>query len=116
MALIPVAGIGGGVDAISMYRSMPGVGAPTGTQPAGAAATAGTSGQSFSSMIADKIGSVVESQNQGSVAAQALATGTATDVSAATITVEKAAISLQLAAAFRNKAVEAYQDVMRMQV
>ena len=34
----------------------------------------------------------------------------------ATIAVQKAAIALQLVAAFRNKAIEAYQDVMRMQV
>jgi flagellar hook-basal body complex protein FliE len=116
MAMLPIAGVGPGVDALSLYRSMAGVGAPTGTQPAGPASTAGTTPQSFSAMIADKIGGVVDLQNQGAVAGQALATGTATDVSAATITVEKAAISLQLAAAFRNKAVEAYQDVMRMQI
>ena len=106
MALIPISGVG--VDAISLYRSMPGVGAPAGTT--------GPTGPSFASMIADKLGSVAEIQNQGAVAGQALATGTATDVSAATIAVEKAAISLQLVAAFRNKALEAYQDVMRMQI
>jgi flagellar hook-basal body complex protein FliE len=55
-------------------------------------------------------------QDTGAKAAQALATGTATDISAATVAVEKAAIALQLTAAFRNKAVEAYQDVMRMQI
>ena len=54
--------------------------------------------------------------NAGAQASQALATGTATDISAATVAVEKAAIALQLTAAFRNKAVEAYQDVMRMQI
>ncbi len=102
---------GVGVDAIQLYRSMPQVAGSPATSPA----TEPTA-TSFGDLIASKLQGAVDLQNQGSQAAQALATGTATDVSAATIAVEKAAIALQLTAAFRNKAIEAYQDVMRMQI
>lgn len=107
---MPIAPIGGvGVDAISLYRSIPSVG---GTTPPGATPPA----QGFGDLIASKLQGAVELQDTGAKQAQALATGTATDISAATVAVEKAAIALQLTAAFRNKAVEAYQDVMRMQI
>ena len=38
------------------------------------------------------------------------------DLAGATVAVEKASIAIDLVAAIRNKAVDAYQDVMRMQV
>ena len=107
MAVGPIAGVG--IDAIQFYRSLPSVGGP--------AAVGETPGaQSFGALIADKLQASAAIQGQGAQAAQALATGQANDISAATIAVEKAAIALQLTAAFRNKAVEAYQDVMRMQI
>jgi len=109
MALAPISAVG--VDPLQLYRSLPSVG---GADPS--SGVAGTGAQGFSAMLADKLGSAVELQNQGEAAAQALATGQTNDVSAATIAVEKAAVSMQLVAGVRNKAIEAYQDVMRMQV
>jgi flagellar hook-basal body complex protein FliE len=107
MAIAPIGGVG--IDALQFYKSLPSVGGAT--APGAPAPT-----QGFGELIASKLGGAVEMQNQGAKASQALATGTATDISAATVAVEKAAIALQLTAAFRNKAVEAYQDVMRMQI
>jgi flagellar hook-basal body complex protein FliE len=116
-----IGAIGGiGIDPIALYRSMPqyqgldAVGAGDATQAAGGAH--GASPADFKDLIADKLQSAIELQGQGEAAALSLATGTASDISAATIAVQKAAISLQTVAAFRNKAIEAYQDVMRMQV
>jgi flagellar hook-basal body complex protein FliE len=111
MAMLPVSGVGGSIDAISFYRSAVPIGS---TGSIGGAAAAGP--QSFAEMISSQLSGAVDLQAQGAQASQALATGTASDVSAATISVEKAAVSLQLVGAFRNKAVEAYQDVMRMQI
>ncbi len=111
MAAFPITGVG--IDAISLYRSLGAAGAGPATGAAGAA-TPGS--PSFAQMISSQISGAVDLQNQGAQASQALATGTASDVSAATIAVEKAAVSLQLVGAFRNKALEAYQDVMRMQI
>ena len=105
--IAPIGGVG--VDAISLYRALPSVGGASSTE---AAPTA----KGFGDLIASKLQGAVELQDTGAKASQALATGTATDISAATVAVEKAAIALQLTAAFRNKAVEAYQDVMRMQI
>jgi flagellar hook-basal body complex protein FliE len=109
MAVSPISGVG--IDAIQFYRSQPQIaGAPASDSAAGPSPT------SFGDMIASKLQGAIDLQNQGDQAAQALATGTATDVSAATVAVEKAAIAIQLTAAFRNKAIDAYQDVMRMQI
>ena len=108
---------------MALYRSMPqfqGLGAVgEAGDAAGAGAAAGTQGSgaaSFKDFVADKLQGAMEMQGEGNQAALSLATGTATDISAATIAVQKAAISLQTVAAFRNKAIEAYQDIMRMQV
>ncbi len=119
--MAPIGAIGGvGVDPIALYRSMPqyqGLDAIGGGDAAKAAGGAqGASGAGFKDLIADKLQSAIEMQGQGEQAALSLATGQASDISAATIAVQKAAISLQTVAAFRNKALEAYQDVMRMQV
>ncbi len=119
-----IGGIGGvGVDPIALYRSMPqyqGMGAVG--EAGDAAGAAGTRARRARAPRASRTWwpassrARCEMQAEGSMAAQSLATGTATDISAATIAVQKAAISLQTVAAFRNKAIEAYQDVMRMQV
>jgi flagellar hook-basal body complex protein FliE len=114
MPIDPISMAGGG-DPLAIYRQLTGV-----SSPAAAGATpsvGGASGaQGFGAMLTDKLQGVVDLQNQGATAAQSLATGQATDVSAATIAVEKASISLQLVGAMRNKAIDAYQDIMRMQV
>jgi flagellar hook-basal body complex protein FliE len=116
--MAPIAPIGAaGVDALALYRSMPQLQGVDPTGGAGAAGSAqGAAGTGFKDLIADKLGSAIELQGQGQAAALSLATGQATDISQATIAVQKAAIALQTVAAFRNKAIEAYQDVMRMQV
>jgi len=118
--MAPVGGIGGvGVDPIALYRSMPqyqGLESIGGDATKAAGGAQGASGAGFKDLIADKLQSAIELQGQGEQAALSLATGQASDISAATIAVQKAAISLQTVAAFRNKALEAYQDVMRMQV
>ena len=47
---------------------------------------------------------------------KALAAGQVEDISQVVVAAEKADIALQLTLAVRNKAVEAYQEIMRMQV
>lgn len=108
-----------GVDALALYRQLPqyapleAASRPGGVDAVGAARSGS---DAFGAMITEKLGAAVELQHGGAAAAQALATGQAEDISAATIAVQKANISLQLVGALRNKALEAYQDVMRMQV
>jgi flagellar hook-basal body complex protein FliE len=73
-------------------------------------------GAGFGEALANELGKLDGLQQQASSASQALATGQATDVSAVVMQVEQASLALQLAAQVRNKAVDAYQELFRMQV
>jgi flagellar hook-basal body complex protein FliE len=73
-------------------------------------------GDDFGNLLADQIGKLADMQAEGAQQAQALATGQAQDVSEVVMAVERASLSLSLAATVRNKAVEAYQEIFRMQV
>jgi flagellar hook-basal body complex protein FliE len=117
MPIDPISMAGGG-DPLAIYRQLTGVSSPDAAGAAGTTSSLGgaSGAQGFGAMLTDKLQGVVDLQNQGAAAAQALATGQATDVSAATVSVEKASIALQLVGAMRNKAIDAYQDIMRMQV
>jgi flagellar hook-basal body complex protein FliE len=86
--------------------------APTGASAAGAA----QGPSSFGAMLAQKIGEVSDLQTQADQAAQAVATGQSSDLAGASVATEKAAIAIELATGIRNKIVDAYQEVMRMQV
>jgi flagellar hook-basal body complex protein FliE len=92
--------------------------APTAATVPGAniAAPTGPGGVSFQGMLADKLSSVSDLQVQANAASQAVASGSSSDLAGATVAVEKASIAMELTSAIRNKAVEAYQDIMRMQV
>jgi len=84
-----------------------------GTQPA---AQAPATGGGFGSMLSNSIQSLTDSQNEAAGAAQALATGQATDPTAVVMAVERAQLAMQLASQIRTKAVEAAQDIFHTQV
>jgi flagellar hook-basal body complex protein FliE len=75
-----------------------------------------TGGDGFGHMLAEQIGKLADTQVEGAQQAQQLATGKAQDVSEVVMAVERASLSLQVAAQVRNKALEAYQEIFRMQV
>jgi flagellar hook-basal body complex protein FliE len=75
-----------------------------------------TGATSFANLLKDKLSSTVQLQQDAANASEAVATGRSDDLTGATIAVEKASIAIELVSAIRNKAVEAYQDVMRMQI
>jgi flagellar hook-basal body complex protein FliE len=76
----------------------------------------GGGGAGFAQLLTQKLSSVVDLQHEADSASQAVATGKSSDLAGATVAVEKASIAIDLVSAIRNKAVDAYQDVMRMQV
>jgi len=84
----------------------------TGIQPA----EKKTVGTNFSDLLMKEIEKVNTQQFESDKMTEALATGKAPDIHTVMITAEKASVSLQLAMQIRNKAVEAYQEVMRMQM
>lgn len=82
--------------------------APTLSQPAGA--KTGASGfQGGLDAVSKSIGAADSATAQ-------VATGGATDLHAVTIAATKAQLGVSMTVALRNKAVEAYQEIMRMSV
>lgn len=70
----------------------------------------------FGEFLRDALNNVNNLQNEAKQASLNLAAGKIQDVAEVTIASEKAAVALQLTMQVRNKVVEAYQEVMRMQV
>ena len=97
---------------ISAISSVAGVNPVAST--AGTAATSGPN-TDFAGMLSKGLEGVQASQtNAGNLAVQ-VANGTLTDPAQYTMAATEASLGLQLTMAIRNKAVEAFQEIMRMQ-
>ena len=81
-------------------------------RPAGGTSPAG----GFDKVIGDMVAQVNSSQLSADRAIQSLATGEAKGLHEVMIAVEKASVSFQFLAQVKTKAVEAYQEIMRMPV
>src|SRR5262245_21662852 len=73
-------------------------------------------GSSFGAMLGNSLSSLAATQTEAAGAAQALASGQATDPTAVVMAVERAQLAMQLASQIRTKAVEAAQDIFHTQV
>jgi len=73
-------------------------------------------GNKFGEMLKTSIAEVNQSQVAADRAAEQIAAGETKNLHGAMIKLEEADISLRLMVQVRNKAVEAYQEIMRMQV
>ncbi|MEC1263496.1 flagellar hook-basal body complex protein FliE [Bacillus subtilis] len=71
---------------------------------------------SFSELLKNSISSLNESQVASDNMTNALAAGKDVNLDEVMIAAQQASISLTAATEFRNKAVEAYQEIMRMQM
>lgn len=69
----------------------------------------------FSDLLTDAVGQVSQLEDQAHIAVTGLMTGSGVDVHQAMIATEKASMAFELALAVRNKAVQAYQQVIGMQ-
>lgn len=83
--------------------------------PLGVVPGAKPAAEPFANLISDAIGDVNSLQQQAGNAVRGLITGSGVDVHQAMIATEKASMSFELALAVRNKAVQAYQQVMGLQ-
>lgn len=72
--------------------------------------------QKFSDFITSTINQVNESQAEGDLAIQKLNSGEAQNLHDVMISVEQADISLRMLVQIRNKAIQAYEEIMRMQI
>lgn len=72
--------------------------------------------KSFASFLKDAINKVNDEQIQANQLTEKLVKGENVDLHQVMIAAQKASISLQLTLEIRNKVIEAYQEMMRMQV
>jgi len=70
----------------------------------------------FGETIKDALSRVNELQSDADEIASRLAAGDAVEIHQAMIAMQKASIALQFTVQVRNKIIEAYQEIMRMQV
>nr|WP_040402262.1 flagellar hook-basal body complex protein FliE [Alkalibacillus haloalkaliphilus] len=82
----------------------------------GNTATASEVQQSFANELKNAINEVNKTQQESNAQTNALVNGEAQDLHNVMISAEKASVTLQTATEIQNKAVEAYQKVMRMQL
>ena len=76
----------------------------------------GPQAKSFAQTLKEAVGTVNELQKDADVKMQELATGKSNDIPTVMMSAEKADIALRLMTQVRNKIIDAYQDVMKMQV
>ncbi len=71
---------------------------------------------SFKDMLTDAMKDVNQQQQEGYNAMQEIATGKVTNLQEAIQQIEEAELSMKLALETKNKAINAYREVMRMQI
>ena len=98
---------------INSMTSPTGVGALTHVNSGDGAYKAGTD---FSKFLSDALGQVNALQTKADAGSLALATGQVQDLSEVMVALEKANLSLSLTVATRDKVLDAYNQIMRMQI
>lgn len=83
--------------------------------PPGPKAGVGSEG-SFAGLLQEAVAQTSQLQHEADALVEQVARGHSGDLATTLITIEKAHISFQLMLQVRNKVVEAYQEIMRMQV
>ena len=71
---------------------------------------------SFGKVVADQLRSVNEQQLQADSAVESLVTGQSDDINSVVIQMAKADLTFRMAIEIRNRLIESYQEIMRMQV
>jgi flagellar hook-basal body complex protein FliE len=102
----------GGIEAISGFTPLA---APVVTAPAPAAAPA-TQGADFGSLVLDGIERLEGIQDSADTLAVRAASGTLPNIHDYTLAAAEAETATKLTVAVRNKAIEAFTEIMRMQV
>jgi flagellar hook-basal body complex protein FliE len=103
MPIIPISPIGEAVR----INGIGSIGSVTGAAPTG--------GSSFASMLAEQLDAVSAAQNKADSLALKAATGDLESIQDFTIASTEAQLLTQLTVNVRNRAVEAFNDIMRMQ-
>lgn len=111
--MAPIGGIGGSIGGISiptdLLDKVNGAAKPDATEGADGIG-------SFANMLKDKLGELNASQADSAAAMQDVATGRVDDIAQTMLRIEQAGVTLQMATQVRNKVIESYQEIMRMQM
>ncbi len=100
----------------SLTTAAPAAAALTANGPAAGQASEGAGAPApFADLLTDAVGQVNTLEQQARSAVEGLMSGSGVDVHTAMIATEKAEMAFEMALAVRNKAVQAYQQVMGMQ-
>ncbi|MEC5182116.1 flagellar hook-basal body complex protein FliE [Arthrobacter sp. CG_A4] len=81
----------------------------------GAGAPAGTDGSAFGASLTGAVDNLQQLQSTSKELAVSAVTGNLDDIHNATLAASRAQITLELVAAVRNKGVDAFNEIMRMQ-
>ncbi|RIX31324.1 flagellar hook-basal body complex protein FliE [Amnibacterium setariae] len=100
------------ISALSGINSLTGI---TGATQAQLPATDGTSGASFSSVLGGAVQNLSNLQSSADQLAVKAVTGDLTDIHQATLAATRAQVTMELVSAVRNKGVDAFNEIMRMQ-
>ena len=105
------------ISALGAVSGVGGLGAVSGVDGVAGAATKAVSGPNtdFAGMLSKGLESVQSAQSKASDLSVQVANGTLQDPAQYTMAANEAALAQQLTLAVRNKAVEAFQEIMRMQ-
>ncbi len=103
------------IKGIESGMGLSGIGWPAPGQKVGTPGTQSTT-EGFTKALGDLVGTVSDMQTKADTAIQKLASGESKSMHEVMIAMEKSSISFQFLTQVRNKAVEAYHEIMRMQV
>ena len=100
------------IDEANVVREMQrnGMSVPSGGSDAGASA------KTFSDMLRKSVDQVDQDQHQADLAVKAMISGRSKNIHETMLAVERADTSLKLMMQVRNKILDAYKEIMRMQV
>jgi flagellar hook-basal body complex protein FliE len=103
------------MNPMTAAQSLPGLSGTGGETAATSTAGSAAAPTPFSDLLTDAVGQVDQLESQAHAAVAGLMSGSGVDVHQAMIATQKASMAFELALAVRNKAVQAYQQVIGMQ-
>jgi flagellar hook-basal body complex protein FliE len=104
-----------GIEAVAAVASVPAL-SPASTTSQIDAARATSAGDTFASLMQSQLGELDSSVGAAEVAMRDLAAGKPVELHDVMISLERARLSVQTFVQVRNKLIESYQDLMRMQL
>jgi flagellar hook-basal body complex protein FliE len=107
----------GYADAASLMQSVgaDAVGGPGALDATGRGGATSASGATFGASMAGAVEGLQQMQGEAKTLAVKAVTGDITDIHDATIAATRAQVTLELVSAVRNKGVDAFNEIMRMQ-